>query len=62
MMSEEDLVNSAYEILGELLVTSENATGDAVNLLMHKYGIPEDIAGEVVSVAFERWMEVYDPE
>lgn len=62
MNTDEELINSAYEILGELLVTSENATGDAVNLLMHKYAIPEDIASEVVSVAFERWMEVYDPE
>lgn len=62
MDTEEDLINSAYEILGELLVTSENATGDVVNLLMHKYGISEDIAGEIAFIAFERWMEVYDPE
>jgi len=62
MNTEEELVNSAYEILGELLVTSENATGDAVNLMMHKYSISEDIAGEIVFIAFERWMEVYDPE
>ena len=62
MMSEEDLINSAYEILGSLLVTSENATGEAINLLMHKYGVDDSIAGEAVAIAFERWMEVYDLE
>lgn len=62
MLSDEELVNTAYEILGGLLVTAENATGDAVNLLMHKYGIDDSIAGEAVAVAFERWMEVYVSE
>jgi hypothetical protein len=62
MNTDEELINSAYEILGKLLVTSENATGDAVNLLMHKYNISEEIAGEIVFIAFERWMEVYDSE
>lgn len=62
MDTDEELINFTYELLGELLITSENATGDAVNLLMHKYGISEDIAGEVVAIAFERWMEVYDLE
>lgn len=62
MISEEEMINSAFEILGELLVTSDNATGEATNLLMHKYGIDDSIAGEIVSIAFERWMEIYDPE
>ena len=62
MLSEEELVNLAFEILGSLLVTSENATGEATNLLMHKYGIDDSLAGEAVAMAFERWMEVYDLE
>lgn len=62
MISESELVNSAFEILGSLLVTSRNATGEATNLLMHKHGIDESIAGEAVSIAFEHWMEVYDSE
>jgi hypothetical protein len=62
MLSEEELVNSAFEILGSLLVTSENACGEAVNLLMHKHGIDADIAGEAVAIALERWTEVYDLE
>lgn len=62
MISEEELINSAFEMLGGLLVTSENATGEVVNLMMHKFSISEDIASEVVSIAFERWMEIYDPE
>jgi hypothetical protein len=62
MLPEEELVNTAFELLGELLITSDNATGDVVNLLMHKYAVSEDIAGEVVAIAFERWLEVYDPE
>lgn len=60
MLSEEELVNSAFEILGSLLVTSDNASGEAVNLLMHKYGIDDDIAGEAVAIAIERWTDVYD--
>jgi hypothetical protein len=60
MLSEEELVNSAFEILGSLLVTSDNASGEAVNLLMHKYGIDDTIAGEAVSIALERWTDIYD--
>ena len=60
MLSEEELVNSSFEILGSLLVTSDNASGEAVNLLMHKYGIDDDIAGEAVAIAIERWTDVYD--
>lgn len=62
MLPEEELVNTAFELLGELLITSENATGDVVNLLMNKYAVSADIAGEIVAMAFDRWMEVYDPE
>lgn len=62
MLSDEELVNSAFEILGSLLVTSENASGDAVNLLMHKHGIDDSIAGEAVAIALERWTDIYDLE
>lgn len=59
---ENELINKAYELLGELLITSENASGAAVNLLMHEFGVSEDIAGEAVAMALDRWMEIYDPE
>jgi len=62
MLSEEELVNSAFELLGGLLVTSKDASGDAVNLLMHQYCIDDSIAGEAVAMALERWTEVYDLE
>lgn len=59
---ENELINKAYELLGGLLITSENATGEVTNLLMHDFGVSEDLAGEAVAIAFERWMEVYDLE
>lgn len=62
MMSEEELVNEAFELLGELLVVSENAKEEAVKIMIIKTGLTDSVIEEVVSVAFERWMEVYDPE
>ena len=58
-MSEEDLVNCAFEVLGGLLSTSEFATRDAVPIMMNEYGLTEDTAVEVIAIAFERWVEVY---
>jgi len=58
-VSEEDLVNCAFEVLGELLSTSEFARRDAVPIMMTEYCLTEDIATEVVSIAFEHWVEVY---
>lgn len=62
MSPEEELINAAFEILGELLVTAENAREEAVKYMMYRYCIDTSIAVEVVSIAFERWMEIYDPE
>lgn len=58
-MSEENLVAVAFEVLGELLVTSEFATKDAIVIMMNDYDLSEDIATEAVSIAFERWVEIY---
>lgn len=60
MLSEKELIDSAFTILGGLLEKSENATGEAINLLMHKYGIDENLAGEAVSIALEQWSDIYD--
>lgn len=62
MMSEEELVNSAFEILGSLLVNSEDAKEEAIKSMIDHYDLEVSIAEEIVSIAFERWMEIYDPE
>jgi hypothetical protein len=62
MMPEEEIVNLAFEVLGSLLITSENASADAVDVLVNTYGLDETVAVEVVSMALERWTEVYDLE
>jgi hypothetical protein len=59
MLSIEDLVSEAFEILGELLITSETAKADTTNILMKKYDIDDSIASEAVSIAFENWTEIY---
>lgn len=61
-MSEDELINDAFEVLGELLVTSENAREEAVKTMIEKTGLTNDTIEEVVAIAFERWMEIYDPE
>ncbi len=60
-MHNEELINAAFEILGELLVTVENARKEAQKYMMYRYCLDASIAAEIVSVAFERWMEIYDP-
>jgi hypothetical protein len=62
MLSEEELVNDAFELLGELLVTSENAKEETVKLMIKKYGLTDSIVEEIVSIAFERWVDIYYPE
>ena len=61
-MSEDELINDAFEVLGELLVTSENARKEAVKTMVEKTGLDNDTIEEAVAIAFERWMEIYDPE
>lgn len=61
MASEEELINAAFNILGELLVKVENASEEAQKYMMYRYCLDASIAAEVVSIAFERWMEIYDP-
>lgn len=62
MMSEEELVNLAFNELGGLLSTHENAREVAATIMMYRYNLDDSIADEVVAIAFERWVEVYCPD
>ena len=60
MISEDDLINDAFELLGELLVLYDNAREEAVKRMVEKTGLTDTIVEEAVNVAFERWMDIYD--
>jgi hypothetical protein len=58
MITEDELVGMAFEILGGLLVTSKNPKEEAVKIMIEKTGLTDSIIEEVVSIAFENWMDI----
>lgn len=62
MMSEEELVNKAFELIGNLLIVADDATASATELMMDDFGLDQKTAAKIVKVAFERWMKIYYPE
>ena len=61
MMSEEELVNKAFELIGNLLIVADDATASATELMMGDFGLDQKTAKRIVETAFERWMKIYYP-
>ena len=62
MMSEEELVNKAFELIGNLLIVADDASASATELMMGDFGLDQKTAEKIVATAFERWMKIYYPE
>lgn len=62
MLSDEDLVNLAFEKLGSVLEFSDTPKEYVTKVMSSEYGLDTDIAAEIVEVAFERWVEIYCPD
>lgn len=62
MMSEEELVDKAFELIGNLLAVADDATVSATELMIKNYGLDPETASRIVAIAFERWMKIYYPE
>ena len=62
MMSEEELVDKAFELIGNLLAVADDATASATELMIKNYSLDPAAAARIVKIAFERWMKIYYPE
>ena len=62
MLSEEELVNKAFELVGNLLIVADDATVSATELMMGDFDLDQKTAEKIVETAFERWIKIYYPE
>ena len=62
MMSEEKLIDTAFELIGNLLPVADDASASAIELLISDLGIDRKTATRIVGAAFARWMKIYYPE
>jgi len=62
MMSEEELVDKAFELIGNLLIVADDASASATELMMNDFGMDKKTAEKIVATAFARWMKIYYPE
>ena len=62
MMSEEELVDKAFELIGNLLAVADDATKSATELMIEEFKLDPNTAASIVATAFARWMKIYYPE
>lgn len=62
MLSEEELIDKAFEIIGNLLAVSNYASASATELMIKNYNLDPETAARIVTMAFERWVTIYYPE
>ena len=61
-MTEEDLVDKAFKLIGNLLSVADDTTASVTKLMIDEFGLDLKKATDIVAIAFERWMKIYCPE
>lgn len=62
MMTKDDLIDKAFELIGKLLGTTDDTSASVAELMIVDFGLEQKTAVNVVDIAFERWMQIYFPE
>lgn len=61
-MTKEELVDKAFQLIGNLLYVVDDTTASATKLMISDFVLEPNVAANIVSIAFERWMKIYCPE
>ena len=61
-MTKEELVDKAFQLIGNLLYVVDDTTTSATKLMISDFALEPNVAASIVSIAFERWMKIYCPE
>jgi len=61
-MTEEDLVDKAFKLIGNLLSVADDTTMTVTKLMIDDFGLDSKKAADIVAVAFERWIKIYCPD
>lgn len=61
-MSNSDLEQVAFDLLGQYLASTAEARSAVVDVLVNERGIERNAAVAATQAAFERWVDVYSSD